>query len=482
MEKAIVSFDADDRLYPPPLWWTRRIAAAVGLLLVVLGAFHLWWLHQARAALDAEIAAIQARGEPIWPSDFNPATRPEDEKNAAYHLRQTFTLFNYNIPPPAWSNMQYPDYPPFSAEWYDVSKKAIDAHQKVYQLARKARQQPNVDWGTVWATPTARIVLPSLSPSRHLAALLGDAALYAHLARGDDHEAIELIRDLLAEADAVDHHPNVVAHLVAIAIRASAMNRLEVIATEMRVAPEGAGPSATSKPAMPQQLRELIAILLKLGLEDRAERAYRGERMSMLDNGVATIRHSSLLRPMYLNDIRGMVSKVTAQMNAARRPNLPAALSGYPLRPLRTGTPSDLQHVVSHFWTPSLDRFVSTHFASRTEATLAAVSVAVRWYRTEHGGAFPPDLQSLVPDYLPAVPVDPNSPAGNLIGYITFRTHDGKPRPMVYSVSEDGVDSTRDRGATPPPEPQVHLGRLADQWRDLTRLEPPPPATQPVTP
>ncbi len=42
-----------------------------------------------------------------------------------------------------------------------------------------------------------------------------------------------------------------------------------------------------------------------------------------------------------------------------------------------------------------------------TRRALARAAVAARRYRADHGGELPPDLQALVPDYLPAVPVDP---------------------------------------------------------------------------
>jgi hypothetical protein len=60
------------------------------------------------------------------------------------------------------------------------------------------------------------------------------------------------------------------------------------------------------------------------------------------------------------------------------------------------------------------------------------------------------------------------------LNYRIFTTHDGQPRPMIYSNGEDGLDSTAQRDEIPPPEPQFEWARTADQWRDLTRFAPPP--------
>jgi hypothetical protein len=64
----------------------------------------------------------------------------------------------------------------------------------------------------------------------------------------------------------------------------------------------------------------------------------------------------------------------------------------------------------------------------------AAVSVALRLYERDHASR-PDTLDALVPDYLPAIPVDPLDPAGGPIRYIPDAEH-----PRVYSVGDNGVD------------------------------------------
>src|SRR5687767_15886769 len=58
-----------------------------------------------------------------------------------------------------------------------------------------------------------------------------------------------------------------------------------------------------------------------------------------------------------------------------------------------------------------------------------------RSHRAGHGGAFPDDLDALVPEILPAVPLDTLAGGGKRLGYV----NDPK-RPRIYNVGENGVD------------------------------------------
>src|SRR5690606_32105604 len=79
---------------------------------------------------------------------------------------------------------------------------------------------------------------------------------------------------------------------------------------------------------------------------------------------------------------------------------------------------------------PSLDRAVEAEFRSRTDRYLAAVTLAIHSYKRDNG-QLPPDLAALVPDYLPAVPIDPMAATGDL-------RYDAS-RGIVWSVGTDGV-------------------------------------------
>src|SRR5439155_3042658 len=87
----------------------------------------------------------------------------------------------------------------------------------------------------------------------------------------------------------------------------------------------------------------------------------------------------------------------------------------------------------------SLNRAALTDFRVSAERRFAAVSLAARLYALDHAGRYPPSLNALVPDYLPALPADPFAADGRAVGYLI--AENGK-RPIVYSVDENGRDDT----------------------------------------
>jgi hypothetical protein len=127
----------------------------------------------------------------------------------------------------------------------------------------------------------------------------------------------------------------------------------------------------------------------------------------------------------------------------------------------------------------------STEFPPAGGSGMAAVSLAAQLYRIDHAGRWPRKLDELAPTYLPAVPRDPFRGDGGPLSYlVTTNTPDGAERPVVYSVSSDGVDETPPNGSSLPPQPIYSWtsGRTPgrpnapDQWRDLSRFVPPKPA------
>ena len=68
-----------------------------------------------------------------------------------------------------------------------------------------------------------------------------------------------------------------------------------------------------------------------------------------------------------------------------------------------------------------------------THRRLAAAALAIRMYEVEQG-RLPQNLAALVPQYLPAVPLDALA-EGKSLGYVPYAQ-----RPVVYSVGRNGTD------------------------------------------
>src|SRR5215204_5470482 len=70
----------DTRPIPPRFWWLKRLVLAMVIFMALLVGLRYLSLHVAKRRLEAEIAAIRARGEPLEPEDFadRPAPAQED--------------------------------------------------------------------------------------------------------------------------------------------------------------------------------------------------------------------------------------------------------------------------------------------------------------------------------------------------------------------------------------------------------------------
>lgn len=461
--------------YPPRFWWFKRLAL-LGLLLVIgVACLRVWWGRVATRELNRAVATLRARGEPVWASEFQPGD-VHDDRNAAAALRDAFAAINPNAQPPSATNLTYRHYPPFPPRWHQLADQAVEKNAAALKLARDARQRPKVEWNLRIAQPAFATLLPQLNQARELAHLLGDAAIHDHLA-GDEPEAIERIRDMIALARAVDEQPFIVSHLVARGITSLAYYRVALIASDLHIA----GAPATMpvrQPAPPAQVRELIADILAHDTSAGVARAYQGERMGVLDTINWTTAKNPMLRPMFRLDQVRVIREIEGPIRAATRPS-PTSTQPASVAPGSRATPEKLSSVISSSLIPAWGRIMHMDWRVRTEARLAAAALAARLYHAEHG-RWPESIEALVPEYLPAVPEDPWA-AGAPIKFtlIPNGLPDGSPRPVVYSVGEDGQDDTA-RGVVPPAEPQFDFQtNVADQWRDLTRWVPAAAASQP---
>jgi hypothetical protein len=472
-------FDEVDYPFPPRFRWLKRMIVVYLLLAATLVGVRVWWGKLAQRRLDAGLAAIRATGEPAIVADMNqPAIRNAD--NAAYYYNQAILKLNANVVSPAASNYTYNGYPPFSRKWYAMAEASAAANQPAFDLAREGRKHPRVQWSTNYASPLVNFLLPHLNGLRNVANHVGDNALLLHL-KGNDAEAIESIKDIWAMAHASEQQSFLISHLVAVGIRALALNRLEIIATELTV--EGRSPTTrpTDHPATRKQIDELLAMILDEEAEHAAAaHAYAGERLLQLDAILYYPKASKMLWPMFQLDAVASMHDMDGVIATATQPTWPTSIQAMSAAP-RPNVASTLAHALSRAIAPSLGRARQTDFRVVMEARLAAAIIAVRLYRLDHNGQFPPTLEALVPAYLPKVPDDPFTAPVTKIGYVP----PGKaPHPLVYSVAEDDFDNTR-AGTKWPSEPENSWNpKSPDQWRDLTRWSPPPKpkSTQPMNP
>jgi len=85
----------------------------------------------------------------------------------------------------------------------------------------------------------------------------------------------------------------------------------------------------------------------------------------------------------------------------------------------------------------SLRRSLERVLSSEVARIMVATAIALKRYQLRHG-TFPPDLNALVPEFLPAVPCDP------VDGHpLRYRSNGGSTF-QLYSIGSDGVDNAGD--------------------------------------
>jgi hypothetical protein len=147
-----------------------------------------------------------------------------------------------------------------------------------------------------------------------------------------------------------------------------------------------------------------------------------------------------VLRPWLAHRAVALVALYNDFQQAARRPwpqRLEVQPSAAPV--VRRGFLGSLRTEYSDAMVRSIHRERTAIVARRLALTRSAIAIiAAEQYRRGNGGAMPDSLESLVPTYLDALPVDPYS--GNPLRY-----HREADRLVIYSIGENRRD---DAGAS----------------------------------
>jgi hypothetical protein len=426
-------------------------------LLLLLVGLRWWWGWDAHRRLQAEIDQIVAAGEPIYPEDFDPPEPVPDDENAAKLLLDAEVALNLTQDDESLITAVLDDRL-FLEERVDEIRPIVEKNAPAFNLVHQARSRTRADWGLRFRTPVISAMLPALEGQRRLTKLLSMTAGYQH-ATGDDAAAIETLRDALAQAGAVDSGPTVISHLVAMAMGALGVNRLEELAPSLAVRAESETIIQGGGAASRGQIETLIAELLA---EDGTRRAFvramQAERMAQLDTVNAILDGRMTLGAGAAVNIVGGVTEVLGLMPvpltrplfefdaiftldwgrrwvaAAGSPHWPAAAAVAPVEQGQLTEWDRMLRPISSMLLPWLERAYVLHFRALAMRRMAAIALAIRLYEIDHGRR-PLELGDLVPGYLPEIPADPFADDGRPVGYLP----DSKP-PVLYSIGKDGLD------------------------------------------
>ncbi len=469
---------------PPRCWWLKRLAAAVGVLLLATVGLRLWWGHVAEQRLAACLAAYRAAGEPVEIEDLAVPPVPDEENGALYLQRAARRIRK----PAELTQQEYQhvcgdEYWPASA---DALRLVVRANAEALALVRRARGQTRADWGYQLTSPLINTSVGNPDLAHRVTKLALAAARCAH-ADGDDDAAVAYLRDVLGVARHMQAlEPFGSAHWSHCITLQGVVNEVRRFAFELRVRRDSE-PAAPGAAAL-VDVRMLIAELLdEQALRETWLREACGERLLALDyarlmsspSGIA-----SILRPAFGGGKAAVFKAEALAIGPAHKLDVVATMEAW-TRVARAGLAADYQTARTQLgsmkweeaapaWTLGIFRYsdrlgtyadLRGHFRVLARRRLAATALAVRLYEQDHG-VRPAELGNLVPDYLPAVPLDPFDPHPAPLRY----SPDHQP-PVVYSVGQNGRDDGGDSGS-----PNTVAG---DEVFLLDKLPPPRPRPWP---
>lgn len=499
--------------HPPRYRWLRRITLiAVVVLLGVLG-LRMWTGWRSQQRLDAAVAAIRGRGEPMLIDDLRVPPLPPGENRAVYLKR---ALANWprvagttqTIVETPWKRQEetrsrlspappLPDPIPDNAAYLA----SLEAEGGVLAEMRGADAVGGTDWGVPLTQPLFNMLLPQLGDSRKLARLMMDAAERA-AAEGDAALALELIRLTFRIADAqYEVRPRtLIGGLVAMSIQSLPLGEL------METLPV----LSLDTPEARAEAERLLTVLRDDEAFERSQRdVWIDERAvlhdtvmfiidpppSMPNTAMALGSHPVydlafsppgrwLLRPVHLDAARRSLAMMTRKIEVQQQAQGTAGHYHWTMQDderIYRQRAMPLSMLRDAFTLTLMPAYAA---ATRSEMRLsivrrcAAVALAVKLYEADHGHR-PATLAELVPAYLDAVPVDPMRADGGPVGYRAGASDAGPA--VVYSVGMDGEDDGG-RVVVQSDGTYDQVTRFDDQNDHWFLLDPEPKPTVPSAP
>jgi hypothetical protein len=460
--------------YPPRFRWLKRGGLFFLLFVLAMLALRLWWGHVADRRLADLIAYAHAHGQPILREDLEAAPVPPGQ-NAALSLDAAAKSFVPNLQFDALESR--PVDTPLNPLEVETIGQTLAMNQKPLELYHLARSERGIDWQIHLTAPWfLGQGLGHLNDQRALCRRIFWAVQYHHTI-GADAQAVEEIRDMLRQADAVSSsYPIVIVQMVGQGITGEATSLVERTAFHLQTV-DHSPPSTRFAPASREQVEALIAELLDETETRHSEtRMWYGEGAADLDTvhymrNPFGSRHWTAwpFEPMFDLDGLAIYRSDSRAADATTAPNWPAAEATIPDQSGDRQSPMEFAtQIYSRILGTSSARVANLFYHVVTERRAAAVMLSVRLYRLDHDGHLPATLQELAPRYLPAVPIDPMAADGRQFAYRPERV----PQ-IIYSVGDNGKD---DGGAYPP-------GNL-NRWRSadaVFELEPEPTPPSPDT-
>ncbi len=453
-----VTIEAEDVIVaiPPRYWWLKRLGIVCVLMMVGLVGLRLYWGWEADRRLQIQLDKFRADGQPVLPSEFDALLDavPDDE-NAAILLEKAMN----KIVATAKDGTNFEDFrddPTLFETNMSTAREIIEANEAVFAMVEQALELPNVAWPSSVQSYLMTFLPKLFSLQRQLGKLLWFKAAYG-CETSDYVACIKTTHLMLDYGEVVGNHPILLTWLVGIATIGQTNRIIEEYGTRISLKIPHFRHDSTGLADRNHVLRLRDALLNERKVRRNMRTAFRGEgaiQISLADSlvllamgGVLATPAPSLsfsrrmttwiFRPISALEMSEALRYTVALLKATNKPNWPSATATI----IEPRQHTSLIGMLSHPYASLLGvtakpivnslRLAYKHLLYRR---MAATALAIGLYKADHDQR-PEQLEQLVPEYLPAVPLDPFSPSDEAIRYIL---HDEHPR--LYSVGENGAD------------------------------------------
>ena len=427
-------------------WWLKRIAILTLLFITFVIGSWFWMNHRAERRLAAEIREWKKEGLPIETKDFEQPSVPDDENAAVALILAVHAIADMTAWEKASDADDFNKYP-WNAQTLAVAEDTTAVNYEVLHSLRAARRLTRVRWDVVpykdFGKSKGDPHRIDYKPIRDLANIIRTAAIAAHL-RGDDAAFLEYLHDLQFIAETTARNVNIVSQLIACGIDALAAGMTGIVAGELRLetpplrAEARARMAAWSIPGrFPSKSLTTAAeasLLLEFLLDLNSLAVIRTENPSTGERVEAALLLG--MKPNRTQFIVDMLSYMRRLAHSAHQQHWVAAstvlANSSPPTLLMPANVEPLASIIEATTPTEVvmnDRYLQSFFQYEMRLNVAVLHLACRLYAIDHGGHYPENLAELVPDYLPAIPVDPFNANGK-----TFLLHTGTTQPFFYAL------------------------------------------------
>jgi len=492
--------------------WKILIAACIALGLAIL--LPVIRHYQLRFAVESYLAELKAKGEPMELAQVIPPPVPP-EQNSADNFRHAAELIdadksllktNYSYgmkmvaPGRAIIRWQEPDIrDKDSTNFWEALESAVAQNKQALNFLRQIIERPALDFqihyerGLGGDFDWTNLNLVQLKKS----GVYLSAAALADLRRGDSAAAVKNTKAMLVLANALQEQRYVISELVRIAIAAIAQHVTWEILQSPQLSDEQLAELQTAWQRLDylQGYRDALNMERVSGeltlsrwrnLSMELEKYFGLMRESRETLGIGDEAQSALAKsrtaekiflwrywwsyPDELRSLRGHEVMLESSREVQTNGEYLAAFQLQQARLDALGinkVNSELDGIFStdmdfHSMLSGsiavLGNTLHRVMVAETSKRAIVTAIALKRYQLKHGN-YPADLNSLVPEFLPAVPLDPVD--GQPLRY----RHNADKTFLLYSVGENGVDD----GGNPALEPGVTSSSFA--WQNPHALD-----------